>query len=76
MIEKSNWSKWVLDQHRFGDWNVHCEKCGAILEDGEVKSHNWYYCYHCGSAMENWATMADEAETEWFGAEESEEENA
>lgn len=37
----------------FGDGDLHCGHCGAIIEKDELLRHNWYYCYHCGSKMTN-----------------------
>ena len=46
-------SDWVRDEKRFGDNNVRCSGCGAILEGDELKWRNNYYCYHCGAEMQN-----------------------
>lgn len=37
----------------YGDGDLHCSHCGAIIEKDELNRHNWYYCYHCGSKMSN-----------------------
>ena len=28
-----------------------CSECHAVLEDDDIKNHNFYYCYHCGANM-------------------------
>lgn len=67
-------AKWELNQEKYGDWNVHCDQCGAVLEDEDLKNHYWRHCYHCGEFMINWTTIDGEAEKEWFGTGETEEE--
>ena len=46
-VETSSW------EDTYGDGNLHCSHCGAILEPDELNRHNWYYCYHCGNKMSN-----------------------
>ncbi len=43
---------WIRDKKRFGDDELRCSVCGAILE-GElaVSWRNNFYCYHCGARM-------------------------
>ncbi len=45
--------RFVRDEKRFGDNELRCSVCGAILE-GELAT-KWrtnYYCYHCGAKMQ------------------------
>ena len=46
-----NKSRWVIDSKRFGDNDVHCEKCGAIVDEDSWLWNNYYFCYHCGANM-------------------------
>lgn len=40
--------KWVWRKDR----DCHeCSECKAVLEEDDIKSHNFYYCYHCGADM-------------------------
>lgn len=36
----------------YGDGNVHCTNCKAIIEKDEP-DRNYYFCYHCGRKMKN-----------------------
>ena len=67
MDENERRTNWIVDEKRFGDLNVHCANCGAVLEDEEVRTRNNYFCYHCGYAMDNVFTIWDEANKIWFG---------
>ncbi len=42
---------WIRDEKRFGDNEIRCSKCGAVLMEYEYKRRKNYYCYHCGSPM-------------------------
>lgn len=42
--------KW---QRRKGSDCWECSECHAVLESDDIKSHNFYYCYHCGANMMN-----------------------
>lgn len=42
-------ARWEDTYH---DGDLHCSCCGAIIEKDEPY-RNWYYCYHCGSRIEN-----------------------
>lgn len=40
--------KWVWRKDR----DCHeCSECKAVLEEDDIKTHNFYYCYHCGADM-------------------------
>lgn len=28
-----------------------CSECHAVLENSDIRNHNFYYCYHCGADM-------------------------
>ncbi len=51
IIEEIEFKTWIRDEKRFGDNEIRCSKCGAILTEEEYKWKNNYYCYHCGSPM-------------------------
>ena len=45
-------------EHKKGKWvrrkdrDCHeCSECKAVLEEDDIKNHNFYYCYHCGADM-------------------------
>lgn len=40
--------KWV---RRKGANCWECSQCHAVLEDFDIKLHNFYFCYHCGANM-------------------------
>lgn len=42
----------------YGDGDLHCSCCGAIIEKGE-NYKNLYYCYHCGKEMKNPYAMGE-----------------
>ena len=44
--------RWERDFKRWGDNELRCSYCGAVLED-EVRKYIYaFYCYHCGANME------------------------
>lgn len=45
--------KWVIDEEYFGDKDIHCSGCGAVIHADEWASHDWLYCYNCGGEAEN-----------------------
>lgn len=51
-VESARW------EDTYGDGDLHCSCCGAIIEKDESYK-NWYYCYHCGSPMENPYAMGE-----------------
>lgn len=44
--------KWVIDEEYFGDKDIHCSGCGAVIHADEWASHDWLYCYSCGGEAE------------------------
>lgn len=36
---------------KFGNGDLYCSECGAVMEKHEHINHNLYYCYHCGAKM-------------------------
>lgn len=37
---------------KFGDGDLYCSECDAVMEKHEHINHNLYYCYHCGAKMD------------------------
>ena len=47
-FEEPQKGKWI----RFGEKNnYYCSRCGAMLEENEIRWRNCYFCYHCGADM-------------------------
>ena len=46
--KKEQKGKW---QRRKGEDCWECSQCHTVLEDYDIKSHNFYFCYHCGANM-------------------------
>lgn len=46
-------TRWVRDESRFGDNEIHCEKCGSIIDYDYWLKHIFWYCYHCGAKVTN-----------------------
>lgn len=46
-------AQWIVDPLKYGDDDIHCSFCGAIIERNEWLNHRFYYCYHCGTKMKN-----------------------
>ena len=44
-------SEWIVDVKKYGSDDIHCKKCGAIVEKFEENNHFWAHCYHCGRKM-------------------------
>lgn len=44
-------SEWIVDEKKYGEDNLHCKKCGAIVEKDEEARHFWAHCYNCGRKM-------------------------
>lgn len=42
--------KWI---RRKGSDCWECSQCHAVLENGDLGMHNFYFCYHCGANMMN-----------------------
>lgn len=40
--------RWIVDENRFEDDNIHCSECGAMIEKESWTKHMFIYCYHCG----------------------------
>lgn len=41
--------KWI---DKYGNGDLYCSECGAVMERDEHVNHNLYYCYHCGARMD------------------------
>ena len=51
--------KW---QRRKGSDCWECSECHAVLEDFDIKLHNYYFCYHCGTnmmTMDGWMNIEE-----------------
>ena len=46
---KQKKEKW---QRRKGSDCWECSQCHAVLENDDLKMHNFYFCYHCGANMQ------------------------
>lgn len=47
LVKKGKW------QRRKGADCWECSQCHAVLENDDLRMHNFYFCYHCGANMFN-----------------------
>ena len=52
------WNRRIKPEQKKGKWQRRkgsdcweCSQCHAVLEDFDLKLHNYYFCYHCGTNM-------------------------
>lgn len=41
--------RWI---DKYGNGDLYCSECGAVMEKHEHINHNLYFCYHCGANMD------------------------
>jgi formamidopyrimidine-DNA glycosylase len=41
--------RWI---DKYGNGDLYCSECGAVMEKHEHINHNLYFCYHCGAKMD------------------------